>query len=254
MDLHYRRLGGSGTPIVILHGLFGSSKNWISRGKALSSYGDVYALDLRNHGDSPHAESHSLDDLADDLEQWCGRHLTNPPIILGHSMGGAAAMAHALMKGEQVRALIAVDIAPRSYSLSHEAIFRALETDLKGFEFRRQIDAALSDLLPDPQVRQFLLMNAEKTRGGYRWKIDGGVLSRSTILEDLVKLPGRYSGPALFVMGERSSYWDPFDRDRIRDRFPSARIEVIPHAGHWLHATHPRAFDEIVGRFIRKIA
>ena len=159
MKLHYHDFGGQGDPIVILHGLFASSKNWTSVGQFLKSSGSPYALDARNHGDSPHADSHNLSDLVEDLKVWLHDNDIERPTLLGHSMGGLTAMGYALSYPESVGALIVVDIIPRSYHTDFTAELNALSLDLSPYNDRNQIDEAMASLVPNKRVRQFLQMN-----------------------------------------------------------------------------------------------
>lgn len=258
MRLHHRDFGGAGTPILILHALFASSKNWVSVGQHLSRHGHALALDLRNHGDSPHADSHSLADLVADVEQWAADNLAAAPVLLGHSMGGLAAMAYALRHPGDVRALIVVDIAPRYYGHRYEGELAALRLDLSRCRTRREVDEALAPLIPDPAVRSFFQMSVEKTEGpagGYRWKINGPALADSALLrgEGFELLEGRYPGPALFVAGGASSFITPADHPLIRERFPAAQIHTIPGADHWLHHSAAAAFLAEVEDFLHSL-
>jgi pimeloyl-ACP methyl ester carboxylesterase len=258
MKLHHRDFGGSGTPILILHALFASSKNWVTVGQRLSRHGHALALDLRNHGDSPHTDSHSLADLAADLEQWIAENLAAAPVLLGHSMGGLAAMAYALAHPGEVRALIVVDIAPRFYGHRYEGELAALRLDLSRCRTRREVDEALTPLIPDPAVRSFFQMSVEKTEapaGGFRWKINGAALAKSALLrgEGFEVLDGGYEGPTLFVAGGASGFITPADHPLIRARFPAALIHTIPGADHWLHHTAAEAFRAAVEAFLRSL-
>ena len=250
MDLSFRDLGGRGTPLIILHGMFGSSKNWIVQGNALTHMARVFALDLRNHGDSPHSESHTLVDLTGDLENWIMDRFEETPVLMGHSMGGAAAMAYALHHPEITRALIVVDIAPKSYRFRHDRELSALRMDLSGYRSRRDLENAMESLVPEIEVRRFLLMNAERTPSGFQWKIDPDKLFRSTAVAELDGLEGHYPGPTLFLFGEESPYYSPDDLPGIHQLFPAARLEIIQGAGHWLHHTHSDAFHDAVRRFL----
>jgi len=256
MKLFHRDFGGEGPPIVILHALFASSKNWVSVGRDLARWGRTMALDLRNHGDSPHADSHSLADLAGDLEEWLAAQLTEAPLLLGHRMGGLAAMAYALGRPAAVRALIVVDIAPRAYGHRYEGQLAALRLDLSGCRSRREVDALLAPLVPDPAVRDFLQMSVEKSEapgGGYRWKINGPALEHSALLrgEGFELLEGRYTGPTLFVAGGASDFIEEADRPRIRARFPAAQIRTIAGADHWLHHSAAEAFRAEMEGFLQ---
>jgi pimeloyl-ACP methyl ester carboxylesterase len=253
MDLFHRDLGGRGTPIVILHGLFGSSRNWVAAGRALTRYGRVLALDLRNHGESGHAATHSLFDLMGDLEEWTARHLDREPVLLGHSMGGLAAMGYALTRPERARALIVVDVAPRGYAEGHEPELAALRLDISRFASRGEIDRAMEPLLPDPQKRQFLQMNAERSGGGFRWRINRAALERATFSTDFSRVAGEYRGDALFLIGGQSDYVREEDHTLIRRFFPAARLEVIARGGHWLHNDAPAELQQAVGRFLEEL-
>ncbi len=262
MELFHRDLGGAGLPILILHGLFGSSRNWLTAGAALARFGRVRALDLRNHGGSPHAPTHSLDDLVDDLEEWIARHLgTGPagerPVLVGHSMGGLAVMGFALRRPGRVRALIVVDMAPRAYPFHFEAQLEALRLDLSRFTTRAQVEAAVAPLLPDPEVRRFLLMNAERSDGGFRWVLNREALAQASFLSDAARLgaPGEvYPGPALFLAGGRSDHVQPEDVPLIRRLFPAARVETVPGADHWVQHSAPREFLRLTGGFLAGLA
>jgi esterase len=256
MELNYRSFGGGGTPIVILHGLFASSRNWVSVGRFLSAFGRPFALDLRNHGDSPHADSHSLEDLIGDLREWLAAHELGQPVLLGHSMGGLAAMGYALSYPQGVRGLAVVDIAPRAYHPRFERELRALSLDVGGFHSRREIEEALEPIVPDQGVRRFLLMSLERAEGGYRWKLNVPVLKRSEFLDgpDFSRLKGRYDGPALLVAGGESEYVDEKDLALFRRTFPGGSVEVLPGCGHWLHFICSDRFEGLLRSFLEKLS
>jgi esterase len=258
--LFHRDFGGSGPPILILHALFASSKNWVGVGQFLAHRGHTVALDLRNHGDSPRADSHSLGDLVADLEEWVTENLSEDPVLLGHSMGGLTAMAYALRHPLRVRALVVVDIAPRYYGNRYEGELAALRLDLSRCRSRREVDQTLVGLIPDPAVRSFFQMSVEKAEGsgaarGFRWKINGSALEGSAMLrgEGFELLEGRYSGPTLFVAGGASGFVAEADHPLIRERFPLAQIQTIAGADHWLHYTAAEAFQALVERFLEQL-
>jgi len=253
MRLHHQDFGGQGVPLVILHGLFGSSNNWQRIGSSLNPVVHVLALDLRNHGRSPHADSHSLRDMVWDLEDWVHAKAFERPILMGHSMGGLAAMAYAVTHPEDVRALIVVDIAPKAYTHSREREFRACRTDISRLKNREELDEALRDVIPEPEIRRFLLMNAVRTQNGYRWRINVPALEKSRFLTQFPDFPGTYGGDALFVVGGESGHVGEKDHDLIRSRFPKARIEIISGAGHWLHYSAEEEFLERVRLFLSEI-
>jgi esterase len=252
VKLHYEEFGGRGLPIVILHGLFASSRNWVSVGRFLAGVGRPFALDLRNHGDSPHADSHTLGDLISDLRQWLSEHELERPLLLGHSMGGLAAMGFALRYPRAVRGLIVVDIAPRAYHPRFEREFEALSLDITGYSSRSQIEEALQPVVPDRDVRQFLLMNAEHADGGFRWKLNVPVLKRSEFLEgpDFSSLAGEADVPALLVAGGESEYVREDDITLFKRTFPNGSVAVIPGCGHWLHFICSEQFEGLLRRFI----
>jgi len=254
MRLAHTDFGGSGTPILILHGLFGSSRNWASVGRYLAAYGRAVGLDLRNHGQSPRSPSHSLEDLVGDLEEWVDGNLREPPVLLGHSMGGLAAMGYALLRPGRVRALIVVDIAPRAYRGGYEAELRALRLDLSGFQSRVEIDRALAPLIPDLATRRFFQTSIERGPSGFRWTVDGPALEASALLAGPPPaLEGRFEGPALLIVGGASRFVTLEDRGRMRELLPALRIEEIPGADHWVHASSPEAFRKAVSAFLEGV-
>src|SRR5208337_4905810 len=196
MDLSFRDFGGEGDPIIILHGLFGSSQNWAGMGRRLSPLGRVFALDLRNHGDSPHDPSHSLADCVQDLLDWVEARAFQQARLIGHSMGGLIAMGFAIRHAERTAGVASIDIAPRPYAPEHGEELRALKTDISGCRSRGELDRLLLSVVPDLRTRQFLLTNAaRKSAGdgggeGFRWKPDVGALERSTVAADWATMTG----------------------------------------------------------------
>jgi esterase len=251
MLLAHVEFGGQGPPILILHGLFGSSKNWTSTARYLSAFGRPFALDLRNHGRSPRSPSHSLEDLVGDLEEWARAHLSEPPVLLGHSMGGQVAMGYALGRPEKVRALVVVDIAPRAYPPGFQAELAALRLDLSGFGSRDRIDRALAPLLPDGRLRRFFQTSIEKGPEGFRWTVNGPALEASALLRGREPaFEGRYDGPTLLVTGGASPFVSRADIDRMAGLFPRLQVRGIPDADHWVQASAPQAFRAAVAEFL----
>jgi esterase len=253
MDLAFRELGGNGPPIVILHGLFGSSQNWAGVGRRLSARGATFTLDLRNHGDSPHAPTHSLSDCVEDLRDWARAHAREPLRLIGHSMGGLVAMGFALSHPELVAGAASVDIAPRPYPRNHEVQFRALHTDISGCANRAELDALLAPLIEDKRERQFLLMNAVREGTGFRWRCNVEAMERHTVAEDFARVHGSYEGPSLLVGCGRSPYVRPDDQQVMRRFFPHARVVTIPQADHWPHVTAPEELLVILEEFLDAI-
>ncbi len=250
VNLSFRDFGGHGRPVVLLHGLFGSSRNWAGAAHRLSALGRVYALDLRNHGDSPHTASHSLADCVGDLLAWARSHAKDPLCLVGHSMGGIVAMGFAIAHPELVERLVVVDIAPRAYPLDHEPEFAALRTDISSCGSRREIDSLLQGTVPDPRVRSFLLTNAVRADSGFRWRLNTEALARSSLMSDFSGITGTCGRPSLFLLGGNSRSVSEADRERIRSFFPQATIQSIPGADHWVHASAPEAFALSVEVFL----
>ncbi len=239
--------GGTAPPLLVAHGLFGSGRNWGVICKRLSDRGPVVAVDMRNHGDSPHTDSHTYAELADDLAGVMdGRH-----DVLGHSMGGKAAMALALGRPDKVRRAVIVDIAPVAYDHSKAHLIAAMRAlDPADFQTRRDADAAMAEHVRAPEVRAFLLQSLDIQN--HRWKLNLDTLDaemgRITGWPD--DMTGRFDGPALFLSGETSDYVTPAYHDRIRTIFPQARFETVAGVGHWLHAERPREVEDRVRAFL----
>ncbi len=256
MELSFRDLGGpgSGAPIVILHGLFGSAQNWAGIGRRLAADGRVFALDLRNHGDSPHSPTHTLEDCVEDLHAWCTAHHAERVRLIGHSMGGLVSMGFALRHPRLTAGVAAIDIAPRPYPPDHEQELAALGTDVSGCRTRADLDALLSPIVPDLRVRQFLLTNAVRDGDGFRWRLDPAVLAASTVASDFAGVSGRYTGEALLVACGRSPYVVAEDHAAMRRFFPRARIETLAAADHWPHVTAPAELEALLRGFLARAA
>ncbi|MGA2613211.1 MAG: alpha/beta fold hydrolase [Spirochaetia bacterium] len=254
MDLAFRDLGGRGPSIAFLHGLFGSSQNWVGMGRRLSGLGRCLLVDLRNHGDSPHTAEHSLAACVQDIADWARTHAPGPLTLVGHSMGGLVAMGFAVAHPDRTRAIASLDIAPRPYPPEHEAEFRALHVDISRCRSRAELDSLLADVLPDPGVRQFILTNAVRDGRGFRWRLNVPALESSTLSGDFAAVEGRYDGPALLVAGGKSRYVTRDDLPVMRRHFPAAVFETIPQADHWLHVSAPEVLADVLGSFLRGFA
>ena len=243
---------GTGSPVVILHGLYGSARNWNSIAKRLGANHRVFAVDLRNHGTSPWADSMDYFEMAGDVTGFIRRHGLEGAAILGHSMGGKVAMTLALEHGDMVGSLIVADIAPVTYGHDLEAYLESLQgVSLEGVERRAEVDAALAGAIPDPAIRAFLLQNLVWDGGAWDWRINLAGVHAS--LDEIIGFPevaGAYGGPALFVAGELSNYIRAEYTDTINRLFPNVRTATIPGAGHWVHADRPGAFIETVQEFL----
>jgi esterase len=252
MKLHFRRLG-EGTPLIVLHGLLGSLDNWQPLGRRIAECFQVFAVDLRNHGQSPHHDDVSYDAMAADLDEFMRTHGLPRAHLLGHSMGGKVAMQFALRHSDRVEKLVVVDISPREYPPRHARTFAALlALDLHKFHRREQLDAELAKSVDDVEVRQFLLKNVGRdVHGGFRWKANiRGLWESYERLTVAVTGETPCERPALFLRGERSDYVPAADHDLIRRLFPRAEFCEIAGAGHWVHADQPEAVCATVLKFL----
>jgi esterase len=236
-------------PLLIVHGLFGSARNWGAMARRLADRGLVVVPDMRNHGDSPWADSQTYGDMAADLAELAVQH--GPMDVLGHSMGGKAAMLLALTRPDLVARLIVADIAPVAYHHSHLPHIAAMRTlDIAGISTRGQADQALALAVADPGIRAFLLQSLDLKSDPHRWRLNLDVLARDMPhITGWPDVAGQYPGPALFLSGSGSDYVQPSHRAPIKALFPAARFAKIPDAGHWLHADQPRAFEATVRAF-----
>jgi esterase len=242
-----RREMGEGEPLVIVHGLFGSARNWLSVAPKLADSRRVITVDLRNHGDSPHSTGMSLADLANDL----GELLDGPADFLGHSLGGKAAMTLALTEPSKVRRLIVADIAPVPYPAVHAKTIAAMQAvPLCEVRSRKEADAFLARAIKDSRVRRFLLTNLLRTDSGFAWRLNLDALANCIEALSGFEATGTFAGSALFLAGERSDYVGELEVEAIPQHFPNSSLQVIPEAGHWLHADQPDALIAAVERFL----
>lgn len=242
---------GARPPLLIAHGLFGSARNWGVIARRLSEERQVLAVDMRNHGDSFRSDRHGYGDLAADLAEVIAAHGGRAD-VLGHSMGGKAAMRLALEHPRAVHRLVVADIAPVAYGHSQNHLIAAMRgLDLSGLTSRGEADRRLAAAVDEPGVRAFLLQSLDLKSDPPRWRLNLDALEaempRIVGWEDV---PGRFEGPALFLSGQLSDYVKPEHREAIRAQFPGARFAKIPGAGHWLHAEKPREFEAAVAAFL----
>jgi esterase len=251
LSLYHRDLGGAGEPaLVLLHGLLGSSRNWQTAGRELAARRRVFALDLRNHGLSPHAAEMAYESMVADVLAWLDSHATGPVELVGHSMGGKVAMLLACRHPGRVARLVVVDIAPKAYQwperLREFAAMNAL--DLASLRSRADAESRMEAQVPGWAERKFLTTNLERTEEGWKWQI--GLSEITAALPELEQNPivadDRYAGPALFISGEKSRYVLPSDRGLILEHFPAARFEVIAGSGHNPHIEAREAFVRAV--------
>jgi len=255
MILHNTESGNSEKAIVILHGLMGSSANWQGIQGILSTTHRVICLDLPNHGKSPHIARFDLRSLAEDVSETMDALGAPRAVVIGHSLGGKVAMQMAGGEGGRVRGLIAVDISPRAFPPVHLFALRACQ-ELKVGEVRRRkdLDAALAQFIPSQEMRDFLLMNVMRQKGGaFGWRVPlQYLIDNYQTVSDAVQMDAPYTGRALFVGGGDSPFHIERDTALIRRLFLSMRIVTIPGAGHLVHTNRPDAFIREVRRFLEE--
>lgn len=238
-------------PLVIVHGLYGSGRNWGVIARRLADTRDVVAVDMRNHGESASTETHDYPAMAGDLAEVI-EELGGKVDLLGHSMGGKAAMQLALTRGDLIRRLVVADIAPVAYTHDQTRHVEAMRSlDLSDLASRAEADERLAARVEDPTLRSFFLQSLDLRSKPPRWRLNLDLLARE--MPKIIGWPGTegvFEGPALFLTGAESTYVRPEHRDTIRRLFPQARFAKIPGAGHWLHAEKPREFEETVRVFL----
>lgn len=243
--LHYQQYG-AGEPLVILHGLFGSSKNWQSLAKQFSESFSVYTVDLRNHGLSFHDDEMNYSVMTDDVYKLLGSLGLSSCNLLGHSMGGKVAMILANNNPDIISRLVVADIAPLAYKHDHNSLLEPIMAlSLADIDSRAAADAALKPAIPDPMLRGFLLQNLAREGDSWRWKVNWSAIKQH--MSDLTDFPISKSDwlievPTLFLRGENSDYIGTDEATEIENHFSNARIETIRQAGHWLHAEQPQKF------------
>lgn len=246
-------VAGDGPDVVIAHGLFGSKSNWRSIVRKLQDRFRVYTVDLRNHGDSPHAESMTYEDMADDLKVFIDAHCEGRASVVGHSMGGKAMMALALWSPASVERLAVVDVAPVAYRLSgvfSGFIDAMLEMDLDAVTNRSDADRQLAETISEPPIRAFLLQNLRLEDGAWGWRINLGALKASLKTVRDFEFVGRFDGPTLFLRGGDSDYFTDAMESTARALFPRMTLKTIAGTGHWVHAQKPEAVVEALGEFL----
>lgn len=238
-------------PLVIVHGLFGSARNWGVIARRLSETRRVIAADMRNHAGSFWAPSHSYPDLARDLADLIAAEAGQAD-LLGHSMGGKAAMMLALTDPNRVNRLVVADIAPVAYAHSQSHLIHAMcGLDLTGLTTRSEADRRLAPTVEDPDTRAFLLQSLDQKSHPARWRLNLDTLeAEMDRITGWPETPGHFDGPTLFLAGALSDYVRPEHRETIKSLFPAARFAKIPGAGHWLHADRPREFEAAVAAFL----
>lgn len=253
MKLH-ARIMGQGQPLVILHGLFGSSDNWQSLGKRFAEHFEVHLIDQRNHGRSDHDAVMTYDAMAADLEEYMEDHFLRNVILLGHSMGGKTAMLFARKYPYYLDKLIVVDIGPRKYDHDHDEVLAGLNAiNLSEVKSRVEATRLMGEHVKEEGVKQFLLKNLYwKEKGELAWRMNLPVLEAS--MDDITAGMGQENVevPSLFIRGGKSHYILDSDISVIKEQFLQTEIATIQNAGHWVHAENPNDFFSVVMDFVRE--
>ncbi|OXA96221.1 alpha/beta fold hydrolase [Flavobacterium hercynium] len=252
----YSKIEGEGKPFIIMHGFLGMSDNWKTLASQYVDAGfQVHILDLRNHGRSFHSDEFTYEAMAQDVFEYCQENKLNKIDILGHSMGGKVAMLFATTHPEMVDRLIVADIGPKFYKQHHQDILAGLNAvDFSIKPSRNDVEATLTEYVPDFGTRQFLMKNLywqEPGQLAFRFNLE--VFNNN--LDEIGKpLPDNltFDKPTLFVRGGNSGYVLDTDIDQIKTHFPDLRVETIPNAGHWLHAENPKMFFELTTTFLKE--
>lgn len=253
MELHSNILG-EGTPFLFLHGFLGMGDNWKTLGSEFAEAGfQVHLIDQRNHGKSPHSDDFDYEILAKDIVDYCRQHDLSDIILLGHSMGGKAAMQVAAQNPGLVKKLIIVDIAPKYYPPHHQQILDGLTAleDAK-LSSRKQAENLLKEFISNKGIRLFLLKNLEReSQDKLCLKLNLSALKANIDkVGDALPEDHEYDGETLFIKGENSDYITSEDENLIKKHFPNSQITSIPNAGHWVHAENSEAFFDTVMNFI----
>ena len=254
MKLYSQKIG-TGEPFIILHGLFGSSDNWLTIAKQLSENYSFHLIDARYHGKSPHPNEFGYENMAMDVREYIQDHNLKNIVLMGHSMGGKTAMKIALEYPMRVQKLIIADIAPRKYSIIHNHIIEALlsiKTD--NLESREQADIQLYQSIKSSTLRKFLLKNLyREEKNIYHWHINlEAICSKLESLGAQVVSNQKFDKEVLFLRGELSDYITAEDEAEIHSLFPRAKIRSISQATHWLHAENADDFLIEIKRFLNE--
>lgn len=268
MKLFFRKFG-EGPAIIIVHGLYGASDNWVSIARQLSSDYEVFLIDQRNHGRSPHSSTHTYADMKEDLREFMDDQGIEKAVLIGHSMGGKTVMFFSKDYPERVNALIVVDIAPKSYAVARDEervtinhpflIESMLHLDLGGMTRRDEIEAKLSKSISSERVRKFLLKNLHRNKNNtFSWSVNWQALSnnldeilRGMNEKEFERGRGITGFPVLFIKGAKSSYISFEDFDQIILKiYPFAELLSIPDSGHWVHTEQPSLLIKNIRYFL----
>ena len=243
---------GQGYPLIILHGLLGSSENWKTVAQKLGQYFDVYAVDLRNHGMSFHCDEMSYRDMAADVIELMAYYHLDRPIIMGHSMGGKVAMAITDCYEAPIHQLIIVDIINKKYDNRHLDLLVAMENITLGdFNSLQTLSSALEKEISNPQLRGFILKNTIRNANVFKWKVNVTAIKSNYVnISKKVPLKSMITVPTIIIRGGNSYYVTDYDVSTVMDTFECVEIETIADTGHWVHVESPIQFLNAVCGFI----
>ncbi|HFD11262.1 MAG TPA: alpha/beta fold hydrolase [Crenotrichaceae bacterium] len=257
VELNARTFGDNNNPpLIILHGLFGSSRNWTQLAGKWSEHYHVHVVDLRNHGESPHHQIMNYQVMAADVLGYMNSQRIQAASVLGHSMGGKVAMWMVLSHPDRVQSLIVIDIAPVDYANHFTQIFKALKhVPLQEITSRQQAENSMQEYIQEPLVRQFLLQNMVNREGHYRWRIPLDYIEAA--ISSIIAFPAinhlqPYTKPVMFIRGGQSCYLETQHHQKIKLLFPVATITTIENAGHWVHVEQPQQVLDLFYHFLQQ--
>ena len=249
------KIEGQGFPLLIIHGYMGMSDNWKTLAVKFATLGfEVHALDLRNHGKSFHSEKFNYEAMTQDVIDYCKHYNITKAHFLGHSMGGKLVMFLAGLMPELIQKLVVADIAPKYYTPHHQTILKALNAvDFSIKPSRAEVDEIISNYISDVGTKQFLLKNLyweQPGQLGFRFNL--AVFNKDPeVIGQAIPSQTLFTGPTLFLRGDKSDYIFDSDIDNIHLHFPNAQIKTVTNAGHWLHAENPNQFFQYVSEFLK---
>lgn len=252
MQLNFKEVGSGNQAIIILHGLFGSSDNWLTFSKLLANDYKIFLIDQRNHGKSPWDDSFTYTDMALDLLEFITNNRIESPIVVGHSMGGKAAMKFASLYPDLIKKLVVVDIGPKYYKPHHQKYLAGLNNlNLNEIQNRTEADAEMLKFIPETEIRQFLLKNLYRNEENkFAWRMNLSVIDRD--IENIgegLDANNKFRKPTLFVRGAKSDYINEDDLIMIKWIFPNNKVETVENAGHWVQADQPQILADLLLKF-----
>lgn len=253
MKLNFKKVGEGEHKVVILHGLFGSLDNWMTHARFLASKGfEVYLVDQRNHGKSPHEQGHNYELMASDLDEFFNDHQIVSPYLIGHSMGGKTVMQYVMTYRHSVKKLLVVDIAPKYYPPHHKTIIDAFRSvDIVNLVSRKEAQERMRSHIDNVGVMQFLLKNLDRTPSGFKWKVNlEEVISNIDNVGSTYDFVSPQELETLFIRGAKSDYILNEDRELLKAHFPNSNLVTIKDAGHWVHAEQYDNFTKVLLHYL----